>query len=385
MLLFSFFDLLFLIPLFIIGGVCSYTDIRYGKIFNKWIVRGFFWGIILYIFLFFYNYFFLFQLSNIKYLIEVGVNALISFFVGYLLWHLKLWSAGDAKFFALCAFLLPLKFYSKSYLPHFPSFNLLVNLFIPLLFLLTLRAISVEIGELFSRRKSLKNLKKLNLKNLFLKAKVLVKMFFPLFLDYTFIFILFQQTSSFKKYIPGADFLFNPFFLFSSMFFVAGYLNKIKKQKKWISSLINITVLLYYLYLIFFGRFEILKMILRNTLIFMVVITLFRQVLNFYIEKKEIRKIRIKNLKKGMMPSREETSFILKKLNYREMGKSFGEIEAEGLNQDQITIIKNLFADKPNFEIKVYKTFSFAPFMLLAVIVSIFTEGSLIDYFVLNL
>ena len=380
-----FFDLALLIPLFVIGGVCSYTDIKYGKIFNKWIVIGFLYGISFYVFLFFYNFFFIFQISNIKYLTEVGINCLISFFVGYSLWHFKLWSAGDAKFFTICAFLLPLKFYSKSYLPYFPSFNLLANLFIPLLFVLTSTAIYLEIREFFDYRGKLKNIKKLSLKNLVFIIKNSAKRFFPLFLDYTFIFILFQKISSFREKIPGGDFLFNPSFLFFFMFFVAGHLNKIKKQKSWVSSFINVTVLLYYLYLIIFGRFETLKVILRNTFIFMVLITLFRQVLNFYIEKKEVKKIKIKDLKKGITPSKDDLYLILKRLKQQEIEKSLGEIKAEGLNEKQVKVIKELFVDNPNFEIKIYKTFPFAPFMFLSVIISIFIKGSLFDYFVLKL
>ncbi|UZE93277.1 MAG: prepilin peptidase [Candidatus Nealsonbacteria bacterium] len=375
-----FFDFALLAPLFIIGGICSYTDIRYGKIFNKWIATGFFCGILFYIFLFFYNFFFLFQISNIQYLIKVGINALLAFLVGYLLWHLKLWSAGDAKFFALCSFLLPLKFYSKSYLSYFPSFNLLINLFVPLLLVLTATAFFKGIKETYNHRARLKNIGKLDIKKLFPKLKNLGKKFFPLFLSYVLIFIFLQGISSFKKNIPGGRFLFNPLFLFLFLLLILGYLSKVREKKKWIGYFINGTVLIYCSYLLFFGKIEILKSILKQTLIFMVLITLFRQFLNFYIEEKEVKKIKVRELKKGAVISKNELPLILQMLKEKKMENNFGEIDAAGLNENQVKTIKDLFIQKPQLKVKTYKTFSFAPFMLLSVVISIVTQSSFIDF-----
>jgi len=105
MFAFEFLDILFLVPLFLIGGICSYTDFKYGKIYNKWIIIGFFWGVSLYFILFFYNLFYLQQKANFNYFWEVDINTLISFVIGYLFWQLKLWSAGDAKLLFFFLFL----------------------------------------------------------------------------------------------------------------------------------------------------------------------------------------------------------------------------------------------------------------------------------------
>lgn len=316
---------------------------------------------------------------------EVGTNTLISFLVGYLLWNFNLWSAGDAKFFSLCAFLLPLKFYSKSYLTFFPSFNLLVNLFVPLLLILTFTAFLMGIKELFNYRKRLKNIKKIDIKKVFSIFKTLGKKLSQLFLNFIFIFILFQQTASFREFIPGGEFLFNPLTFFFLLFVLSGYLSKIQTKKKWIGYFINGTILLYCSYLIFSGKIEILKLILKNTLFFMVLITFLRQVLSFYIEKKEVKKIKIKDIQKGAVISKNELGLILRELKQKGMDKSFGEIIAEGLKENQVKIIKDLFTENPNIEIKIYKTFPFAPFMLLSVVISILTESSFIDLLILKL
>lgn len=46
------------------------------------------------------------------------------------------------------------------------------------------------------------------------------------------------------------------------------------------------------------------------------------------------------------------------------------------LNENQIKIIKNLFDNNPQLEIGVYKTFPFTPFILPAVVLSVFTQSS---------
>ena len=74
-------DLLFLIPLFIIGGICTFTDFRYGKIKNKWIVLGLIWIILLYLSLIFYTQ----QGDNIYYILQMLINGLIAALVGYFL------------------------------------------------------------------------------------------------------------------------------------------------------------------------------------------------------------------------------------------------------------------------------------------------------------
>ena len=123
-----FFDILFLAPLFFVGSICCYTDIKYGKIKNKWILMGLIWVVFIYTVLSIYTIFFLHRWENINYLIKALINGFTAFFLGYLLWHFKLWAAGDAKLFTLFAFLIPLKFYSKSYFSHI---KIIFTIFLP--------------------------------------------------------------------------------------------------------------------------------------------------------------------------------------------------------------------------------------------------------------
>lgn len=133
-------DILFLPIIIFICIITSLEDLKEGKIKNKWIKLGFFWGIFIYFFFFFlstlnivFSSFFpqkVYFLSY-SYLFKVLINSSFALILSFLLWYFRLWSAGDAKLFFVISFLLPLKYYWKSYLPWFPSFALLINIFFP--------------------------------------------------------------------------------------------------------------------------------------------------------------------------------------------------------------------------------------------------------------
>jgi hypothetical protein len=135
------FDYLFLPMLFFIGLVTSYQDFKEGKIRNKWILLGLLWGLGIYFLLLIWNLIVPYLSSElptflVSYLFKSLINSAISLIIGYLLWYFNLWSAGDAKLFFIFSLLLPLKYYWRSALPYFPSFALLINIFIPILFFL---------------------------------------------------------------------------------------------------------------------------------------------------------------------------------------------------------------------------------------------------------
>lgn len=119
----------------LVGIPTVWEDLKYKKIRNKWIVFGFLSGVLLFLVSYPFN------LVSLGYLLKVVINTLISLVAGFIVWKLGLWPAGDAKFFTLISFLLPLHYYKETYLNHFPSFVLLLNIFIPFLFFLIFRSL----------------------------------------------------------------------------------------------------------------------------------------------------------------------------------------------------------------------------------------------------
>jgi len=109
----------------LVGAITSWEDIKFGKIRNKWVISATLIGLMYYYFIFatqFFNESFV--LSDTYPLL---INTVLALFVGYWLWHFKLWSAGDAKLFTAYAFLVPLSTYTFGFVAYFPSYTILVN------------------------------------------------------------------------------------------------------------------------------------------------------------------------------------------------------------------------------------------------------------------
>ncbi len=124
-------DYLFLSVIFILGFFIVKDDIKFRRIRNKYVFAGLSAGAFLYFACFFSGS------VSADYMLKVAVNSSISLAVGFLIWRLNFWPAGDAKLFFILSLLLPLKYFSNSYLPYFPSFIILLNSFIcALIFLL---------------------------------------------------------------------------------------------------------------------------------------------------------------------------------------------------------------------------------------------------------
>jgi len=372
----DFIDYLFLTPLFLIGLICSYTDIKYGKILNKVIIIGILYAFFLYLTLFFHNLFFLHQKNNFYYLFEAVLNGLISFVVGYFVWYFKLWSAGDAKLFTLYAFLVPLKFYSKSYVLYFPSFALLVNLFIPLFLVLVCNAFLTWAKRVYGLKQKLKEFRGFDFKIVFKKLKPLSGWFLSMFLNYVFIFTLFQLLTNFLKDFPGKQIFSNRLFLYFLLLLIMNRFMLIKKKKKWADFFINGVSTIYCGFLFFLRKIQTLQNMLKMALVFMFLIGFTRQILDFYIKKKEIERVKIRDFKDGMIIFPDEIPLVLEKLKTEEEKESFSWINGGGLNSNQVKIIKNLFNNDPQSSVRIYKTFSFAPFMLLAAILLVLTQSS---------
>ncbi len=181
-------DYLFLPVLFLIGLIISYQDFRYGKIKNKWIILGLAWGLIIYFFFLIWGII-AEPIIPFSYILKVFVNSFFALIVGYILWYFNLWSAGDAKLFFVFTLLLPLQYYWRTALPVFPSFALLINIFIPALLLL----ISQNIFYIFKNFFYSPQVEKENnqsAKEKFLKLKNKIKINYPNYLKIGFGFLL---------------------------------------------------------------------------------------------------------------------------------------------------------------------------------------------------
>ncbi len=372
-------NLFFLIPLGVIGAICSYTDLKYGKIPNKWIGAGFIYGLMLFLLLFLYDRILFQNPENIRFISESLLNAVIALAAGYGLWHVKLWSAGDGKLFALYALLVPLGYYSNVYVAHFPSFNLLLNLFFPLLMVLMA-------GAFFTVLKDRKEIAEDIFKAGNWTAKRIgtgLVSIFKMFLDYVFIIIIIQNLFRLGGTLFETEVDFNPFLVYFLLLLIMHHFSRFRSKSKAIETGAYVAILGYCSFLIFGGNVESLLAIARTAMIFMVLIGLTRYVLDLYVGKKEIKQVEVRDLKKGMIPSKGSSSFLVDKMRIYKDGKdleSFLWVDASGFDEYQVKTIKEMFADDQGYKIEVHRTFPFAPFLFLSASISVATQSSFLIF-----
>jgi Flp pilus assembly protein protease CpaA len=357
-----------------VGITASYFDVKKGIIPNNLILRGFTLGFLFYLSFFFYDLYFLETKEIINYLPPTLLNGVIGIIIGYLLWNFNFWSAGDGKLFGLYSFLLPLEFYSEAYINYFPAFSLLVNLFIPLIIFLVIKMLIYGIKK---KEYLFKKVKKTHFWEKDKLIKFLFK-FIALFSNFLFFIIT----------IRGVYFLFgyfeiriNPFFVFIPLILLFKFLREKTKNNKKSQVVRYIVILIFLGYLLIERDYQIIIYYSRMAILFMSIFFLLKKSLNFYIKEEEIKEIRAKNVKKGMILTKEWKNYFSKKitkLDKKGKDKHFKKMSAEGLTNRQAQIIRELFNDDPNYTIEICNSFPFAPFLLMSALISIMTSSSFI-------
>jgi hypothetical protein len=374
---------LFLIPLLLIGVITSYSDIKYGKIKNIHLLLGFIYVLFLYSFLFFYSYFIIHQPSNSKYIVELIINGSITFILGYLLWHFNSWAAGDAKLFFIYSLLIPLEFYSKNYVPYFPSSILLIDTFLLICLIFFFKMFfKIAVSCLSYVKKPFSPIlffSKINYKNLKNTALETGKIFlimscFLLIMQYAMmkINIIFPKLSS------NSSLIYLLFIVLQVVLF-----KKIFKNKK-IIILIIFGGLLCGLSLIISNQTTLLISIIKSSIFLMLFFSIGIQLVHLYIERQEIKKTKIQELHSGCFLSLKSLAEITKKVKKQALADNLSLNSSDGLSEFQVQTIQKLFKDDLKKELYVYRTFPFAPFMFLAFIFIIFAKGSFL-FFLLHL
>ncbi len=133
----EYFEYLSIPMLLYFGYITAFGDIKSGRIPNRliWlgVKLGLFWHTlyILFIMWLFKDRLFTEGIRLIEaYIVEFGINSAIGLAIGFFMWWVHMWAAGDAKLFSVFTFMIPVDFYSKFHVRLFPSFALLYNIFL---------------------------------------------------------------------------------------------------------------------------------------------------------------------------------------------------------------------------------------------------------------
>jgi len=383
-------DYIFLIPIFIIGLITSFEDYKYGKIKNKWIKIGFLWGLIILGLMVFLNLFSASLLTNPSYLSQIFINTVIAFIIGLLMWHWTIWSAGDAKLFALFSFLLPLKFYSNTYLSYFPSFALLLNIFIVALTVFLITLILNFIFYIFKRERKILTEKEKDIQRKKMKANVssFIKEIFDLFVIFFVMvsligIILRSPLKEGLTYFFGTVLGLENWVLFIAVLGIFIFLMRFLRKLKKVFYTIAIFLLIWLFYAWFkFDQSPLLAIepMLGVTAILVFGGLAFRKTFDWYVNKKEIQEINIKDIKIGTRLTEESLKILESRGETKKFFKeSIGKIHSDGLSAEQVLFLKK-FAEKKKIEkIKTYKLSPFAIWIFIGLIITILFNGSAIN------
>jgi len=349
----------FLPAIMILGIATSYTDIKKGKVKNKHLIFALIYGLIAYSILILIN------LGEVRigYLIELIIMSILSLIIGFVIWHVGLWTAGDAKLFFTYSFLLPLSVYKYGYMPYFASTNILINTFVPMfLFLFIILLFKTNLKQ----------------KLFFLKKSFKPKQIFPLAV-FLFAFGWLINLLFFFVKIPPDYFL---------MIFILFLLITIFEK---ITSLSMFKIIIAIGILRFFFDTSIYSITFLKGFLFIlllfIILRFFVISMGFYFFTREVD---IKLLKKGMIPAEilyEEKDKYKKQdiifysfLNYltekTKKRKYLFEPTSEGLTEKEVKKLKKL-EKKLGFEhLKIQQTIPFAPYMFFGVLLTIISQGN---------
>lgn len=391
-------NLLYLPVLFFIGIITSYEDNKWGKIRNKWTFFGLSWGLgVLVLFFlwnlvaepvsnfFYFNFlnkfldleFFIFQVDY-SFIWQSFLNIFIAILVSFLMWKFNAWTAGDAKLFMTYSALIPISYYWKSYLPFFPAFALMVNIFVLVLFYLVFKSIIFGFISFYLQFKEERSLSKLikkikilnffkkNIKN-FSEAIYVISALLLILVVFSFLSKPFQGELPFDLFTLQA-------IVFAFVIIFSGYLFKFFKYRL-VFRIVCLSLILISTYGLITDFYFALRTISQSAILvtlFMIFFMILHEIIELYIERVEKKIIKIKNLRPGMNLNEGE----LDRLGFE---KNEGLKGGGGLTKEQVKAVKKQARRKKTNKVSIYKTFPFAFWMFLGVLLTLILKGSIVS------
>ena len=365
-----------LLPLAVIGLAAIYWDVKKNKIPNKLIQGGLIVGVLVYLLWFIYGFFYLRDRSYLDFFLAVSLNGFFSFVLGYFLWRLRFWSPGDGKLFGIYGLLFPLTLYSEFYIDYFPAYLLVINFALLFLLIITIKSFLHLINK---RREVLNKLKDPSLykkENIKIYVKKIIN--FSLIIATAMVFI--SAITGAGEIIFGAT--INAFIVIGLLFLIINLFEKLKNKHPKTKYLSHILATLYFGRFIVLNDFRGLILSLRALVVFLFIVGFFKKMLRLYVNSKEVKEIKAREIEQGMVLSREWRSYLEKKLrdfNFEDKDFSFSKMELSGgLTEKQAKFIQNLFKEDGNYKIEVCESFPFAPYIFIAALIVVITQGSYI-------
>ena len=356
---------LYLIPILAFGLISTYWDIKKGIIRNKLILAMLITAVIIHVSSI------LLSPSLFNLLPSFILNVGFSIFVGFLLWVISIWPAGDAKLFIAYSSLIPLGLFGNSGSPYV-SFEFLINTFVPIfLAMFIFLLVKSKPSEI---KKSLKFT--FNPYNMFMVFVVVVG----------FLWFIIKAVSS-------LGIVMNYFIIIIILFIIMEIFNKIVPVNMEYAYvfLVILRLILDYRSVFTLGYlYELISIIFAFVIIRYFVIDLGFH--GFTVLKK------IKDLKPGMCLAEGITESDEKSVNYEKRRMSFfslpqalmekrrikfiHSVSFDGLTKEDVKKIKKLRKDGkiPFDDIMVHVSTPFAVFLFIGIILTILLQTNFVTY-----
>ena len=349
-----------LLPMILfLGIITSYQDLRYGKIKNKWIVFGLIYAIVAYHILFFFseNY-----SLNISHFYSLLLNGILALTTGFLLWFMRLWTAGDAKLFFVYMLLIPPTLTLGKIDLQFSDF--LINIFVPIGLYLVFSALE---------KTSLKT-KALHFKETLQPKKLITQVLY--------LFVLIWPITLITSFVGLQN------ITILVILIIALLMYKIKKlfSKKSLTILIGLSLvrLLFDKNILIVDAWKQFLLLL----IFLIIIRFFLIGLSY---EAFTKKISLNKIREGMVPA--EVIFKSGK-TYKKIKITFGifrslplgkkryifQPKPEGLSNEDIKKIHSLIKRIKFNDIRIQETISFAPFLFIGALLQILLNDNVVTY-----
>jgi archaeal preflagellin peptidase FlaK len=361
---FSFLLKFSTLPILIyLGMKSSYTDIKISKIYNKDLLFSLKLGLPILVINVIIGI--LFKIFSFSIIVNIFINLFFVLTTGLIFWTLKLWAAGDAKLFLILSIILPINFFISNHNKLFPSFNSLVNSYIILIFFILIEIIaSVNIKKIFN---------KIDIKqSILFIIKTRLKTFIILLINIIFIVLIVNKIRTYIVNYISLYFNYDLLYIYLIIFIIVNQLIKVF-QNKYFFIISILGIIIYICINIYINNFLFINDFLK-ILSICSLIGILSSLINYYISKTDGVLIFVKDIKKNMILS-NKTIFELKNKK-KELFTQLKSINPEGLNEDQINILKNHYTDKL---IEINKTLPFAPFLFIGIIISLFLNKNIIE------
>jgi len=308
--------------------------------------------------------------EHIPYAAAVLINAVLALALGFLLYELKLWAAGDAKVFALIAFSLPLSVYEENYFSYFPSFVLFFNIFIAMFFILVVEFVVQNGISAFRSRGALFTDKA---KTLWQKAGENKIMVLKLLVFFLALFTIVRIMRHFVREGLDQFMEINKTVIYVILFLMFRPLMRLA-AKPWAFTVGVLILVGYGVYAFLFDPTGQAKWEFINIGWLAASIIIFRLVYDAYLKATDQLEIPFAELRKGMILGEETAQAFRERKQFFQ--EKLGEFSPDGLSYEQAGAVVAWYEEnEPEGTLFVSATIPFAPALLIGTALTVIFGG----------